>query len=341
MLLKQNMDTQRVYNAGPTYGAQCNVQASDIAFDIHTQVETRFYDVKYPNREWYRIVSRDQLITDINAGATSYAYVMRSLQGSAAFIGHGPNNDIPKVGQSIGATQVPIAYSAVGAVITNEDSRQYQYGFNSNLARDLGVAMREACDNLVEVSVIFGNDALDFRPWINYPGITVYNAAASSGTPASTKWADKTGQEIVRDINSALTSIWESSRTIFTPTTIFLPLKQFALIAEMPMAIGSNNGAVVAQTVSEYLRRNNVMYAVTGRELEIIPSRYLSGAGTSDSDRMVIMDRSEDNQILPFPMLYTLSQPIPTPLSAEWYAEQKFGSYHVRQQGSMAYVDGI
>jgi hypothetical protein len=40
-------------------------------------------------------------------------------------------------------------------------------------------------------------------------------------------------------------------------------------------------------------------------------------------------------------MPYTLSAPIPAPLSAKWFAEQKFGSYHVRQAGSMLYVDGI
>lgn len=56
---------------------------------------------------------------------------------------------------------------------------------------------------------------------------------------------------------------------------------------------------------------------------------------------MVIMDRRKENQILPFPLPYQLSEPQPKPLAVAWYAENKFGSYHVRQQGSMAYVDGI
>lgn len=333
-----------MYNAGITTGTQCNITASDIAITLTTDLEREFLDVLYPKREWYDIVKDDQVMTAINPGATAYAYMARNVQGSAAFIGNGPNNDIPMVGQSIGAVQVPIAYAAVGAEVTNEDARQYAFGVNGNLAQDLGVAMREACDNLIERSVIFGVPDLQFWGWINYPGISVMTAAPSSGTPASTKWADKTGTEIATDINNALNFVWQNSRTIFTPTTVFLPLKQFAQIANMPMVIGStssSSGTGVAMNVIDYIATNNVMYRVTGRELEIKPSRYLEGAGVGGSDRMVIMDRDKKNQIFPFPLPYQLSEPQPKNLSVAWYAENKFGSYHVKQQGSMAYVDGI
>lgn len=329
----------RALNAGPTYGSQQNIQAADIAFDIHTQVDSAFYDTLYPDYEWYNILKDDQVMSDVNAGATSYAYITRNRHGAAAFIGSGQQNDIPMVGQSAGAVQVPIAYSAVGAIVTNEDARQYKFGFNGNLAEDLGAAMRAACDNLVESTVIFGNKDLDFKPWIDYPGLTVFQAASNGASGgASTKWADKTGQQIVRDVNAALTAMWKNSRTLFKPTTIFLPLDQYALITELPIVIG-NTGT--ATTVIEFLATHNIMYRVTGKELEFIPSRYLSGAGQGGTDRMVIMERSKANQCMPFPLAYTLTQPMPDNLAVKWFSEQKFGSYHVRQQGSMAYVDGI
>lgn len=321
---------------GPTYGGQGNVQAADIAFSIHTSVDSSFYDVMYPDHEWYGILSEDQVMEDINAGATSYSYITRDKHGTAAFIGNGPNNDIPMVGQSAGAVQVPIGYSATGAEITNEDARQYQFGFNGNLAQDLGEAMRKACDNLVETSVIFGFEPLNFHPWINYPGITAVTAQA--GANGQTEWADKTPEEIVRDINNALTYVWKNSRTLFKPHHIFLPLEQYSLIGITPMVIG---GTGLAVTVLEFLTKNNIMTRLTGKELVITPSRYLSEAGAGDTARMIIMDRNRDYQCMPFPMPYLLSQPVPVPLAAQWYAEQKFGSFHVRQQGSMYYVDGI
>ena len=338
------MSREQFRNSAPSYGSMGNVTAADIAFELTTQLDGEFYDILYPDRELYNIVREDQIYTDINAGATNYAYMSRNRHGAAAFIGHGVNNNIPMVGQSMGAVTVPIGYAAVGAEVTNEDARQYAFGVNGNLAQDLGTAMREACDNLMETSIIFGVPDLGFHGWINYPGITHLTPSASASQPTSTKWADKTGQEIAKDINDALTYVWEHSRTIFKPSTIFLPLAQYSMLANTPMVLGNgggNSGVGLMLNILNYVKANNIMSEVAGRELEILPSRYLGGAGIGGTDRMVIMDRRRENQILPFPLPYQLSEPQPKPLAVAWYAENKFGSYHVRQQGSMVYVDGI
>ncbi len=324
------------YGSGPTYGSQGNVQAADIAFSIHAQVDASFYDVEYPDYEWYGILDETQVMEDINAGATSYAYITRDKHGAAAFVGNGPNDNIPKVGQSAGAVQVPVAYAAVGAIITNEDARQYDFGFNGNLAQDLGDAMRKASDNLTETSVIFGNDSIGFKPWINYPGITAVMVGAGAG--GDTEWSTKTGIEMVRDVNAVLNAMWVNSRTIMKPLTVFIPLTQFTLLNETPIVIG---GTGTAMTAMEYLKKNNIMTQLTGKDLDIRPSRYLAGAGGGGTDRLVAMDRRRENQCMPFPLPYMLSQPIPAPLAAELYAEMKVGSFHVRQQGSMMYADGI
>lgn len=324
------------YGNGPTYGGQGNVQAADIAFSIHSHVDSAFYDVEYPEHEWYSILTEDQVMEDINAGATNYAYITRDKFGAAGFVGNGPNDNIPMVGQSAGAVNVPVAYAAVGAKITNEDARQYEFGFNGNLAQDLGEAMRTATDNLTETSVVFGNEDLGFMPWINYPGIT--SVMVGTGESGSTTWSTKTGLEMVRDVNAILNAIWLDSRKLFKPQSVFVPMTQFTLLNEAPVVIG-NTGT--ASTAMEYLKRNNIITQLTGQELEIFPSRYLCKAGAGGSDRMVIMDRNRRNQCMPFPLPYLLSQPVPVPLAAELYAEMKIGSFHVRQQGSMMYADGI
>ena len=335
------MSKQKMFNSAPTSGTMSNITAADIAFELTTQIDAEFYDALYPERDWMKIVPAEQVMSDINPGATSYAYMMRNRHGAAAFIGHGPNNDIPMVGQSLGAVDVPIAYAAVGATVTNEDARQYSYGVNGNLASDLGEAMREASDNLIERTVIFGARDLGFAGWINYPGLTVMTPVAVGG---KTQWEFKSPIEIVNDVNMALSFMWQRSRTIFKPTTIFLPLKQFSYITSTPMVIGATNtssGTGIAVNIIDYLVKNNVMYRITGQELEVIPCRYLDGAGVGGQDRMVIMDRNKKNQCLPFPLPYSLSEPQPVNLGVSWFAENKIGSYHVRQQGSMAYVDGI
>jgi len=331
-----SLNRQKILNAGPTYGSQPNMSALDVAFSIHASVEGRFYEALYPEHEWYKFLRPEQVKSDISAGATTYAYVTRDKHGTAAFVGNGPNNNIPKVGQSMGAVQVPVAVSAVGAQITNEDARQYQQGFNASLPNDLGDAMRKACDNLVETSTLFGSASIGFKSMFNYEGIP--SMLVPAGVSGQTEWENKTPTEMANDIFSAIEFMWINGRTLFVPNVIGLPMAQFARIGRTPMVLA---GVPLQQTVLEFVIANNIAKRLRGIELEIIPSKYLAGFGAGGTDRMVLMDRNPDNQCLPFPLPYTMYQPFPAPLGSEWYSEQKFGSFHVRQQGSMAYFDGI
>ncbi len=319
-----------------TYGTQPNVTAQELAFSIYTDVDAAFFDVEHPEHDWYKVVTEDMVVSSINPGATSYAARIRDRQGTAAFVGKAENNNIPKVGQSIGAIEIPLAASAVGATLNNEDARQYQFGFNSNLAQDLGETMRQACDNLIEQTTFFGDPSVGFRGFLNYTGITVSNAAAGAG--GDTEWSTKTAQECIKDVNDALTKVWTDSKGLFLPNVVFLPMAQYALLANMPFELTSG---VAFSSALTYLKTNNLYSNRRGGELEISPIRYLAGAGVGQTDRMVVQDRSKKNQGMPFPLPYTVQQPVPVPLGAEFYAEQKHGSYFIRQSLSTLYVDGI
>ena len=319
-----------------TYGTQPQVNAMELAFSIYTDVDAAFFDVEYPEHDWYKVVKQDQVIENINPGATSYAFRTRDRQGTAAFVGKNENNNIPKVSQTIGAVEIPMAASAIGATLNNEDARQYQFGFNSNLAQDLGETMRTACDNLIEQTVFFGDASVGFRGFLNYTGITVTNAV--NGAAGTATWATKTAQEMIDDVNSAINKVWEDSKGVFLPNVIFLPMAQYALLANMPFNL---NSSVAFSSALTYLKTNNMYTNLRGKELEIIPIRYLKGAGAGSADRMVVQDRSKKNQGMPFPMPYTVQAPVPVPLGAEFYSEQKHGSYYIAQSLSTLYVDGI
>lgn len=321
-----------------TYGTQPNVTAQELAFSIYTDVDAAFFEVEHPEHDWYKVVTEDMVISSINPGATSYAARIRERQGTAAFVGKDENNNIPKVGQSIGAIEIPLAASAVGATLNNEDARQYQFGFNSNLAQDLGTAMREACDNLIEQTTFFGDESVGFRGFLNYQDITVTNAASNGAQTPSTAWKDKTAKQMIDDVNNALTKVWTDSKGLFLPNVVYLPMAQFALLANVPFEL---NASVAFSSAMTYLKTNNLYSNRRGGELEIVPIRWLAGAGVDGADRMVVQDRNAKNQGMPFPLPYTVQQPVPVPLGAEFYAEQKHGSYFIRQKLSTLYVDGI
>lgn len=312
-----------------TYGNYENVEAMDVAFSIHADIESTIYDMEYPEYEWPQILLPEQIKRNINPGATSVAYKTRNHKGVAAFIGNGPNNDIPMVGVAMGAVDVPLAVSAVGFRMTNEDARQFTFGMNGDLAHDLGAAAGTAAENLIERSIIFGNEDLKFHPWINYPGVAIINSLK--------RWGAMTAEEKNATLNRIVNTMFEETRTLFMVTDLFLPQSIYADMVNNPMVVG---GVGVAQSVMAYFKANNLS-AERGRGLNIHPSRYLSEAGADGQNRIVAMCRGEKHQVWPFPMDYRVGQPVPEPLGAAWYGEQKFGGYHVRQIGTMLYMDGI
>lgn len=324
------------YGNAISYGSHENIQAMDIAYSIHTEVDSQFYDALYPDYEFPHILLPEQILSDINPGAVNYAYNMRDFQGAAAFIGNGPNNNIPMVGQSIGSSLVPIAYCAIGSEITNEDARQYTFGVGGNLAADLGSAMRRGVDSLKESTFFFGHEALGMMPFVNYPGLESYIVPIGAG--GQTEWVNKTPEEIRKDFNDALNLIWNGTKMIMKPDLIIIPGEQYGYLASTYLTVGTTGFAV---TILDNIKQQNVITEVTGRPLTILPSRYLHNAGDGETARMIIIDRARNKQIWPDPLPYLLSEPIEIPLGAQWYAEAKFGSFHVSQKGSMLYVDGI
>lgn len=312
--------------------------AAELAVSIFDQVNSTFMDVLYAEHLWRQVVPADQVKGDINPGAHNFVQPIRDRTGSAQFMGKGASpRNIPRVGLTLGAVTIPMAWSATSAGITNEDARVYEHGGLGSLSTDLGGVMRQAMENLLESSVFFGAPEVGFEAWMSYTGVTA-TTAANTGTGSSTHWHDKTAAQMVSDVNTAIQKVYDDSRTIFIPNTMYLPPAQFGLLATTPMVIGSVN---LATSALEYLKKNNVYTALTGKELQIKSIRYLKGSGAGATDRMVFQDVNAKYQFLPFPLPFRMGPPVPEALGASFYAEQKFGSYAVLQKGTMLYVDGI
>ena len=244
----------------------------------------------------------------------------------------GDSRNIPRVGMNVGQVTVPILDAAVGAVITDAEARRYQFGYHSALAQDYGEIMRKASEYHVERTFFFGNPQANFEPWLDYPTIQKIAGVA---------WSGLTPQQIADQINTNLTTVWVNSKTIHLPDTIWIPPAKYSVLLQ-GYVLGVGTGATsVNVTILEFIKKNNIYTAQTGKELKIKSLRYLEGAGVADVDRMVILQDFPGNFILPFPMPYTLAQPVPIALGVELFSEYIFGSYHVRYPGAMAYVDGI
>lgn len=312
-----------------TKGGSGQVTATELITSVFDQVEAGFYDALYPEILWRTVIPEGSVKTDINPGAINYVYRSRDIKGMGQFVNGDPKN-IPRVGQVVGQVTVPILDAAVGATLTDAEARRYQMGYQSALAQDYGEIMKRAAEYHIERTFFFGNTAAGFVPFLDYPTVDKIPCNA---------WAGKGPDEWVKDINDAITAVWTNSKTIHLPDTVFLPPAKFAM---MTAAYVIGAGSVgIAVSALEYLRKNNIYTAQTGKDLNIKSLRYLEKAGVGNVDRAIIMEWNPRNFVLPFPLAYQLAQPVPIALGVEMYAEYIFGSFNIRYPMAMAYIDGL
>lgn len=313
-----------------TRGGSATVTATELVVSQYDQVQAEFVDVKYPEILYDKEFSQASINTDINPGALNVVYRTRDIKGTGNFV-NGSSANIPRVGQVIGQVSVPILDAAVGFRLMDAEARRYQFAYQGSLAQDMGGIMKRAAEYHLERGWFYGDTDANFLPYLDYPYCNkiIASQAWSSGTPAD--W--------VASINDAMTQMWSDSKTIYLPDTVELPLAKFSMLAEA-FVIGAGTAGVACSAL-KYLKENNIYTMQTGKELNIKALRYLTGAGTDGADRCIIKQTDPANTMLPLPMPYQLSQPVPIPLGVEGFAEYIFGSFHLKFPQSMIYLDGI
>lgn len=319
-----------------TTGGSTFTTASELVVSVFDQVEAAFVDALYPEIMWRTVLPPESIKTDINPGAMNHVYRSRDVKGMGQFVQGDPKN-IPRVGQVIGQVTVPILDAAVGATLTDAEARRQQFGYQTALAQDYGEIMKKAADYHVERTFFFGNTAVGFLPFLDYSTVQKITTEAWDGSDSSGIGGDP--DDWVQAINDAITTVWTNSKTIHLPDTVFLPPAKFAMLTKA-YVIGTGSVGVAVSAL-EYLKKNNIYTATTGKELNIKVLRYLAGAGVNGVDRAIVMEWNARNFVMPFPLAYQLAQPVPIPLGVDMYAEYIFGSFNVKFPGSMAYLDGL
>lgn len=125
-----------------------------------------------------------------------------------------------------------------------------------------------------------------------------------AGASGQTQWTGKTADEILSDFNSLIVSVWAASGYALMPGKIALPPAQFGYISTEKVSQAGN------VSILKYVKENNVMTAETGGQLEIVPSKWLVGAGVGGTvgtlgtvDRMVAYTQEKDRVRYPMTML--------------------------------------
>lgn len=174
---------------------------------------------------------------------------------------------------------------------------------------------------------------------VNSPLVTnvsnVPNGAASSPL-----WTAKTPDEILADVNAAITNAWAATGWAVMPNRILIPPLQFGYISTAKI---SNAGNV---SILKYLLENNVLKSSGKGELTILPAKWLQGAGvggtlgTPGIDRMVV--HTKDKKFARFPM--TMLQRTPIQYESIYHKMTyycRMGQVEIVYPETFAYRDGL
>lgn len=188
--------------------------------------------------------------------------------------------------------------------------------------------------------VYIGDTSLGATGLVNNSRVTNVSNVVQNAGATSTKWVNKTPDEILADFNTALTSVWAASAWATMSNRILIPPAQFGYLSTQKVSTAGN------MSILKYVLENNVLNASGNGKLEILPCKWLAGAGvggilgTPGIDRMVVY--AKEYERVRYPM--TLLQRTPIQYDSIYHKSTYFcrlGQVEVVYPETMGYFDGI
>lgn len=183
----------------------------------------------------------------------------------------------------------------------------------------------------------------------SYGDTGLFNAASvtnvanlPNGAAASPLWSSKTPAEILSDVNASIQSAWAATGWAVMPNRLMLPPAQFGYISTQIISTGAGNISIL-----KFLLENNVLVATGRGRLEILPSKWLVGAGSGGTlgtagtvDRMVCYTKNPEY------VRYPMSGIQRTPIQYDglWHKSVyycRLGVLEVVYSDTLAFRDGL
>jgi hypothetical protein len=137
----------------------------------------------------------------------------------------------------------------------------------------------------IDQMVYIGSSDVNATGLVNNPNIT--SGLVSDGVSGQTEWVDKTADEIVADIDGLLEQDWQQAAFAVCPSDLLLPPANFAYISSQKVSSAGN------VSILKYVKENCISNQINGKPLNIVPVKWLTGAGVGGSNRMVAYTNDE------------------------------------------------
>jgi hypothetical protein len=293
-------------------------------------LETEIYSRRYPT---FNYGDHVPVVTEGNQWAIGTQFRLKDHTGKAKFIS-GAAKDMPFGKSTRDMKSHDFAMIGAGWEWTDEEVAQAQLYGISLTADDAMDASDDVERELYDIAMVGTTE----KAWKGLVNSDLVQRADAATAGSSTFWADKDADEMAADVNAGLEAVRANSKEIEMADTLRLPPKAFRAAATR--RLGSTDG--LTTTALEYIRKNNIYTAETGRPLDIAPLRDLATASQDGGGRMIVYRK--DRSVLRFhlPMPRQVLQPYRASLMGyQQGVIARTGGTEIRLPGAMAYIDEI
>lgn len=250
------------------------------------RIETEVYMTKYPSFDINRFMSVDSSGDMWDVGTVFYSM---DQVGQAEFFS-GAAFDMPYASAKMAQFSHGFHLAGIGYE-WNTQEMQRAARLGRSLSSDKAAAAKMAADRFIYGVAMTGQTPRGEaeKGWTGFANNASAPSAqvANDGTGSSRLWTAKTEDQILRDINDALTAVETGTGETMVADTLVLPTTKYNYIATKRISNTST-------TVLQFLQANNL----AGEALTILKSRALETAGTGSTARMVAY--ANNPQVLKF-----------------------------------------
>lgn len=295
-----------------------------------TYIETEVYKIVYPDIQYQQLIPVD---SSANEWAKSVTYYSMDKVGQAAWFHHAATDmrlaDINRTKFEVGLEMAGIGYR-----YTLEELGFQQLVPGTNLTTERADAARFAYETFVNDVAFLGSTDKGWTGLLNDPNVTRVDAAAT-GTGTTRTWSTKNADQIITDVNDALTGIYTGTNTVEMADTILLPPAALVYLSTTRL---SNT----AENALSYLLKYNTYTLQTNGPLTIRGVLGLETAGTSGVGRMVVYKKDPRVLKMHIPMVHRFLPVWQTgPMVFDIPGIFRLGPVEIRRPGAVRYVDGI
>lgn len=293
-------------------------------------VKSKSYDIEFPEMKAFKHIP---ISTEAGEGAQAITYAQFEELGVARVI-ESYADDLPRADITGKEYTTQVKSIGVSYGYSVQEVRASIYVGRSLTQRQANAA-RRANDQKINRLAWFGDSTYNILGLLNTPNIPV-SLVPNDGTGASTLWADKTPDQILRDLNLITNSIVQLTKGVEMPNTVLLPVEQYTLIASTPRSSVSDT------TILEYFIQNNPFITtvdwvpeLTGAGIQTDPP---GGLGTNV---MIAYDKNPDKLTMEIPMPFTQYPPQERGLEFVIPCESRYGGIITYYPLSLAFGEGI